>query len=418
MAANTIEVIFQGVDRISNNTTQMNRSLNTLHRTALRAGGAIVAALSFREIGRAADTMTLVENRIRLVTDSVEELNEVQEKLFRVAQDTRSAFAPTVELYARVARSTKDLGISQQQIIDLTRTVNQTIQISGATAQEASAGVIQFAQAMASGQLRGEELRSVMEQLPGLSQVIARGLGLTIGELRTMAEAGELTAERILRVLRDEAPQVGAEFEKIAPIIEGSFQTLQNAAVQFIGTLDDATNASHFFTESLMGWAGIVERISDAFEPSEMQILQNRLSAIREQIDVIRNPNAFAINAGLLPTKSLEELQTELLEVVRLMSELRNREDRLLDLPPIVVDAEGNLAKLDEALAEFHANHAETVQEIADTLIRQFEPIEDRIARELQQVDIAAHLIPDDLEARMRERIKAQRLEEIGRAHV
>lgn len=250
--ANVVEVIFQGVDQITRNTNQINQSLAAIQRVAVRAGSALAAAFSVREIGRATDTMILVENRIRLVTESVEELNTVQEALFRVAQETRSAFAPTVELYARVARSTRDLGLSQQDIIDLTETVNQTIQISGATAQEASAGVIQFAQALASGELRGEELRSVMEQLSGLSLVLARGLGVTIGELRTMAEAGELTTQKIIEVLREQAPQVAAEFEKITPTIEGAFQTVQNSLTQFIADLGEASGA----TEGLISFLG------------------------------------------------------------------------------------------------------------------------------------------------------------------
>lgn len=262
--ANVVEVIFRGVDQISRNTTEINRSLQTMNRLAVRAGGALAAAFSVREIGRAVDTMILVENRIRLVTESVEELNAIQEELFRVAQDTRSAFAPTVELYARVARSTKDLGITQQEIIDLTRTVNQTIQISGATAQEASAGVIQFAQALASGELRGEELRSVMEQLSGLSLVLARGLGVGIGELRTMAEAGELTASRIIAVLRDEAPQVAQEFAQITPTIEGAFQNVQNSLTVFVAGLGEASGATEGLVALLQTTSGLIDDFAEA----------------------------------------------------------------------------------------------------------------------------------------------------------
>lgn len=412
--ANVVEVIFRGVDQISRNTSQMNRSLQTLNRFALRAGGALAAAFSVRAIGRAADTMTLVENRIKLVTSSMEELNSVQERLFRVAQETRSAFAPTVELYARVARTTKDLGITQQEIIDLTRTVNQTIQISGATAQEASAGVIQFSQALASGELRGEELRSVMEQLSGLSLVLARGLGVGIGELRTMAEAGELTAGRIIRVLQEEAPRVQAEFNQITPTIAGSFQTLQNSLTQFIDDANDATGATDLLSDALQGLADAVSSVGDELFPDEMEQLQDRLDDLMERIENARTGSGFVKAKSFfgIEPESIEELQSELLEVVRLMSELRNRGDRTLELPPIEVeDSVANIARLDAALAKLGEDHADRVQDIADNLIREFEPIEDRIARELQQVDIAAHLIPDDLEQRMRERIKAQRLE-------
>lgn len=102
-----------------------------------------------------------------------------------------------MELYARVARNADGLGASQAELLRVTEAVNQAIQVSGASSAEAAGGVIQFSQALASGELRGEELRSVLENMPRLAQAIIDGLeqigvgaNLTIGDLRKLAEQG------------------------------------------------------------------------------------------------------------------------------------------------------------------------------------------------------------------------------------
>ena len=189
----------RGVDGSAQKTSA---SLTALKRVAVAA----VAVLGVREVTRFAETWQLAENRIRLVTDSEQELATVTDELLASANRTRSSFESTVELYARVARSSEELGLSQREILNLTETVNQAIQVSGATAQEASAGVIQFAQGLASGALRGDELRSVMEQMPRLARALADGLGISIGELRKLGEEGELTTKRVVEALGKTAP--------------------------------------------------------------------------------------------------------------------------------------------------------------------------------------------------------------------
>jgi len=55
---------------------------------------------------------------------------------------------------------------------------------SGATQQEIASSTQQLAQALASGTLQGDELRSILEGLPTLAQALAHELGVSIGELR------------------------------------------------------------------------------------------------------------------------------------------------------------------------------------------------------------------------------------------
>ena len=135
----------------SKSLLSINSTVQTLKNSLFGFGGGLAAIFGVRELVQYADTWTLIQNRIKLVTDSTGELNRVQEEVFRLAQDTRSEMMSTVELYTRLARSTKQLKLADEQLLTITRAVNQAIIVSGATSQEASAGVIQFSQGLASG---------------------------------------------------------------------------------------------------------------------------------------------------------------------------------------------------------------------------------------------------------------------------
>lgn len=211
---------------------------------------AAIAALSLglaaREFFRMADSATRMESRLRNVTESSAELVRVQEQLFDLSQETRSSLESTVELYARVARSSDQLGVSQRDLLQVSEAVNKAIQISGATAAEASAGVIQFAQGLASGELRGEELRSVMEQLPRLAEALVDGLeGVdNIGALREMAEDGRLTADKVLPALLSQLDELRREFDNIDRTTSQAFTQLRNELLRSIGIIDDGSGAS------------------------------------------------------------------------------------------------------------------------------------------------------------------------------
>lgn len=211
------------------------------------AAAGVIAALGVRELAQYADTWTLINNRLKLVTDSQEELLVIQREVQELADDTRSSLESTVGLYTRLTRATEDLGLSQREVLGLTETLNQSFQVSGATAQEAASATIQFAQGLQSGALQGDELRSVLEGAPRLARALADGLNVGVGELRRLGSEGELTAEKIVGALQKAGPAIQDEFSQLTPTIEQSFTILENSVVGFVGQVDQALGISESF---------------------------------------------------------------------------------------------------------------------------------------------------------------------------
>lgn len=207
-----------------------------LQRALLSLG----VGLGVAQLIRMADTYTLITNRLRLVTTGTANLARVNEELFQSAQRTRSSYEATAQLYATVARNADTLGLSQKDLLDITETVNQSIAVSGTSAQGAAAGLIQLSQALGSGTLRGDELNSILENMPRLAQAIADGMGVTIGQLRALGAEGKLTSSEIVEAIRKSAPEIAAEFAQMTPTVGSSIQALSDSFMKFIGELDQS----------------------------------------------------------------------------------------------------------------------------------------------------------------------------------
>lgn len=273
------------IDRSSRGTRQSLRAL-------AQAAGVVIGALSIRELGQAADAYTNLQNRIRLVTDSQEELLAVQDGLIGVAQRTRTDLSTLGELYGRVARSTEQLGATQAEVLQFTESVSQAIQISGATAAEASAGVIQFAQGLASGALRGDELRSVLEQTPRLALAIADSLGVTIGELRELGAEGALTADQVFQAVLEAGPELQREFALVTPTIGQVFTTIRNFGTVAVGSINEALGVTEGLNQ--------IFTLTDETTQNLARTFRNLGLAVREAVEVATV--AFAIFAeGVTP---------------------------------------------------------------------------------------------------------------------
>lgn len=203
----------------------------------------------------AADELNTLNARIRLVTNSTEEYNRAQVALFDLAQRTRTALGETINLYARIANATKDAGVGQEVLLQVVETVNQAVQLSGASGQAAEAALVQLGQGLASGALRGEELNSILEQTPALADAIAKGLGKTRGELRQLGQDGKLSAQQVIEALLRQRDAVAQQFAQL-PLTVGQASTqVQNAWLQLVGVFDQTRGATSGLAQVISGIA-------------------------------------------------------------------------------------------------------------------------------------------------------------------
>ena len=197
--------------------------------------------------------------RLRLAVRSQEEFNRADAELFQIAQRNRAPLAETVTLYARLAPSLQALGRSQSDLRAATDAIGQAVALSGASSEAASGALLQLGQAFASGQLRGEEFNSVIEQTPRLAQAIADGMGVPLGSLRALAKEGQITAQAVLDALLDQRGRLAREYGSLPDTVAGALTRLKNAFLQAFG----ARESTSALTAGLAGALQAVARHLD-----------------------------------------------------------------------------------------------------------------------------------------------------------
>lgn len=247
--------------------------LDGVAKEADQAGGSLVnmenalkgllTGAALNQLAEMSDRWKQVNTRLRLATEGQEEYGQAQEEVFRISQQTFTALDATATLYQRIDQSLEELGGTQQQVADLTDLVNKTFRINNSNAQETASSIRQLAQALGSGVLRGDEFNSVMENNARLAKALADGLGVPIGRLREMAEAGELTTQKITQALLAQKRAIDTEFSQVAPTIGAALQKVENAWTKFIGELDESKGVSAGVVATLGELAENFQEVAD-----------------------------------------------------------------------------------------------------------------------------------------------------------
>lgn len=231
--------------------SKIERSIDHLNKTAGKVeflGKTLLAGFSGAQIVSSlkdqADHYTELSNKIKLVSDNEKQHAQAMAAVFDISMKTAQSTQAVSAVYQSFAQNAKELGISQRQVADVTETISKAVAISGASAAEAQNSLTQFGQVLLMGKFRAQEYNSVMTQTPAVMQAIARGLGVTMAQLKAMSDDGELTTDKIIIGIERSKASVDELYGKTSTTVSASLQNLSTATEKWVGELDSSLGAT------------------------------------------------------------------------------------------------------------------------------------------------------------------------------
>lgn len=177
-------------------------------------------------------------------------IKELEAKVMASAQRSRAYYMDTAAAVAKFGTNARDAFTNMDEVIAFSELVNKSFVIGGAGAQEQSAAMLQLTQAMASGVLRGEELNSIFENAPGIIQSIAKYLDVPIGQIRTMASEGQITADIVKNAMFEAADDIENKFSNMPKTWGQIWTGMKNKALSIfapiLNKLNQIANSSKF----------------------------------------------------------------------------------------------------------------------------------------------------------------------------
>ena len=272
-AVSSIRNVNAAASQLENQINNTNRSVKQLE-TAFAGLGVAVAGMNALNIAKdffaTANAADAAQRRIKMVSTGLDDYRLVMQTARNASAKFGLSQTEAANAVADIYTRLRPVGFGLSEINAIYEGFNTAVKLSSVEAGAASAAFMQLSQGLGSGTLQGDELRSVLEQMPSIAQAIAKEMDINVGSIKKFGSEGKITADVIVRAL-DRIRTEGAE--KLATAMDTPQQkivALGNAMEDFkvavasdvapvvIGAIGQITvaiqNATQFVTDLRTGF--------------------------------------------------------------------------------------------------------------------------------------------------------------------
>lgn len=245
-AANATQKAYQSMNTLHNKMNGVSNASETL-KASLGGimnsfAGNLLANAVMNGIGMvrgAIDSITdtaaewaSVQARLKLVAGSQENAIYLNKQIFESAQRARGGYMDMADAVIQVSQSAHDAFPDPRQAVEFMEGIQKVFAIGGASKMAQRNAMLQLTQGLASGQLQGDEFRSIAENAPMIENIIAKSMGVSRGELKKLASEGKITADVIKNAIMNNMPEIEKQFESLPKTWGDHMQSIKNKAIQ------------------------------------------------------------------------------------------------------------------------------------------------------------------------------------------
>lgn len=245
-AANATQKAYQSMNTLHNKMNGVSNASETL-KASLGGimnsfAGNLLANAVMNGVGMAGgaiDSITdtaaewaSVQARLKLVAGSQENAIYLNKQIFESAQRARGGYMDMADAVIQVSQSAHDAFPDPRQAVEFMEGIQKVFAIGGASKMAQRNAMLQLTQGLASGQLQGDEFRSIAENAPMIENIIAKSMGVSRGELKKLASEGKVTADVIKNAIMNNMPEIEKQFESLPKTWGDHMQSIKNKAVQ------------------------------------------------------------------------------------------------------------------------------------------------------------------------------------------
>lgn len=247
-----------------------NQSVKSTHSSMFRLGAAVVVVNQGVELLRkgwdlirggmnVSDEMTATNARLAMINDGTRTRLELEKQVLDIANRTRAGYVETAGLITKVGAGTQGVFKNNNELLSFAESFNKSLVVSGATAVESQSAILQMSQALGSGVLQGDELRSLSETAPALMRILADGLGVARGQLKKMGADGELTSDKIVKAFENQQAKIDEMFKTMPMTFGGAMTQLSNKFKTWFSTLNEAGGPLQNITDKVVALVSFLD---------------------------------------------------------------------------------------------------------------------------------------------------------------
>lgn len=266
-----------GFRRVDNSVVSVTGRL-----TAMAAAAASVYGV-LRNVISSGDQFRRLEGQFSALTKSAERGAAIFGNVLETSKNAGIAIEDTAQAMTRFTLAAEDLKRTDDQVQRFTENLFKLGRIGGSSQASLSAGAIQLAQGLGAGALRGDELNSVLENIPLVAKAIADELDVGIGQLKEMGANGEILADVVFDAILNKTEEIEEAMRQLPPTVEQVTTQLSIAWAQFTAEIDASVGASQRLVSVLQGAIALIDQVRNI--PTEVARNEFQMSQLSARLN-------------------------------------------------------------------------------------------------------------------------------------
>ena len=163
----------------------------------------------------ASDAYSGIMARLNLVAGGQEQAIALNEQIYQSALRARGPYDVMADSVSKIAMTAKEAFPDPRTVVPFMENIQKLFNIGGTDIERQKDALLQLTQALGSGKLQGDELRSIAEAAPLIEKYIADYMDVSMGEIKQLGADGEITAEIIKNAILGATDEINKQFETI-----------------------------------------------------------------------------------------------------------------------------------------------------------------------------------------------------------
>ena len=253
------------ITQVRNELDRTEKKATGLRSTLRGLFAGFGAAVVIREFINLSNATVAIDNRLKIVSDSTEEVNASFERLAEISRKTRSPLEENVALFQRAKQAQKELGATNDELFQFVQATGTALAIQGGAANTARGALIQLSQSIGATIVRAEEFNSILEGALPLAQAAARGIdeaGGSVAKLRQLVITGKISSAEFFRAIVSQQQFLEEQFARTTPTIAQAFTVLRNNAIETFRTFDGGIGITTTLANAILFLADNLETVA------------------------------------------------------------------------------------------------------------------------------------------------------------
>ncbi|MBP8005299.1 MAG: transglycosylase SLT domain-containing protein [Acinetobacter sp.] len=250
----------ESIDRTGEFAT---KSMDSMSVATRKLAGFMAGLITINQAISRADSYTQLAARIRNATESAEEYDLVQKRLFESTKSTYRALSEAQEVYLGLTGGMKALNYTVKDTLDVSDSLSFAFVANAARADQAQSAIDAFSKSMAKGKVDANAWISIVSAADNIIADMAKTTGRSEVEIRKLGATGKIALDDLIKTLKLTKDANKDLADAMENSLADGLTTLSNAVTQFLGELNMSTGATSTAAAGLGVLADNIESVMD-----------------------------------------------------------------------------------------------------------------------------------------------------------